>query len=221
MPRADLVLGLLVAAALTLGEPTSARAQTQGRAQLTEIVNEAPIPIEVTNPVMVTGPVEDPIQFLGMSASLVQGHQGPIVKHEACNSTFPGSRMCTTEQVVASLQRPFGQCHPSGLAGWVRPSLAALGLSPGFTECDSESPPDDCDTLRPVVVDTATGVSNSTGVVVFPGNLFCGAAGVNESAGEDFGLALDCPNGRPRLRQCRDSAPVACCGLPVPQPSAP
>lgn len=64
----------------------------------------------------------EPFRWVGVSDSTVSPAIGRYAMNEACQSKFPDSRLCTSEEIALTLTLPTGM--PAGLA-WVQPVINA------------------------------------------------------------------------------------------------
>lgn len=65
------------------------------------------------------------MQYVGMSTRLFNGGEGVLQMTRACQETFPGSRMCSSDEVVKTTELPDEVSLPASQPapfGWVRPS---------------------------------------------------------------------------------------------------
>ena len=66
----------------------------------------------------VGGPAPPVFEFVGLSSTSHIGGAGILTLNSACQSTFPGSRMCTTEEILETVSPP---SIVGSVGGWVRP----------------------------------------------------------------------------------------------------
>jgi hypothetical protein len=89
--------------------------------------------VEVTNlPAVqdvsvVGGCPASPFQLVGFTSATFDGGQGVFTYTAACQAEFPGSRFCTSEEVLNTVSVPLGL---SGDA-WVRPVFVPFGMNAG------------------------------------------------------------------------------------------
>ena len=76
--------------------------------------------------------------FVGFTNSIWTGSAGILNYNTVCNTEFPGSRMCDTEEIVKTVNPP-NPLDFFGAIGWVRPSLAdpELILTDSDADCDN------------------------------------------------------------------------------------
>ena len=135
----------------------------------------------------------DEREFLDRTATDISPIGGMLELHDLCKAEFPGTRMCSTSDIV----RNGGLIFPGGKSAWVHPSRV-IERADG-TSYDSASGQEteelgllSCDGWRP------TGVVNTK-----------------------EGLVIQ-PNGEWGILTCNETQPVACCGVPLqPLPSSP
>ncbi len=63
------------------------------------------------------------VQFIGFSQSKVGGAQGIVTLTQACDATYPSSRICSTEEIVSSTI----PLNPLSGSAWVRPAQVRPG----------------------------------------------------------------------------------------------
>lgn len=130
-------------------------------------------------------------QLVGLSADTIKGSQGIINLNNLCNSTYPGSHMCSTEEILHSLQT-----LPDDESGWVRPTVI------GAVSNDSTVFIVDV-TGRPYDADEAT----------------CDAWSINGSEGLVLSGPIKSDpllanlQGVFRIRSCLTERPVSCCAF--------
>lgn len=85
--------------------------------------------------------------LVGFTSATFTGNQGALALTAACQAQFPGTRMCTSEEVMNS------RTVPGGLTGtaWVRPKVLAMAGT------------------------SSTQAVDASGVVQIPDNMSCGA----------------------------------------------
>jgi hypothetical protein len=75
-------------------------------------------------PVGPPGPPATAMQFVGRSTDTFNGSQGVLTYSAACQADFgPGHRMCTSEEILNTVELPALTGGPS----WVRPTFAPVG----------------------------------------------------------------------------------------------
>jgi len=123
-------------------------------------------------------------QFAGVTEQILGGGAGLTFAAYYCNSNFPGSRMCTSDEVLKS-GNIANSNQPHDYA-WVRPSYEPVGSYGGFWGLDI------------------------TGIEFDPdhGSLSCD--GMTSYSVDDFGLAIMPAKGF-RVLTCDQGAHVACC----------
>ena len=129
-------------------------------------------------------------QFVGFSAGASRGSSGVLELSTLCQATYPGSRMCTSEEVAKSVTFP--AFTSSGVnpihRGWVMPtSIGGRGMNFGY--------------------DITTGLQTDTQ------NLTCnGWAGTGSSSSLSGATGLTVTDrGQFRVEVCSNAAKVACC----------
>ncbi len=160
------VLALLLTAALLAATPTTAQAQTCTKQ----------------------------FQMMGFSNQTVNGNAGVFGMTEACQASFPASRMCTSEEVMNTVTIPDLDAQNA----WVRPAIKPIGTGGLAVIADASGS------------DSADGNANSV-----PGDLTCrGWTRTNNYNG----LTVN-DSGGFMPQSCSGARPVACCSLiPVPEP---
>ncbi len=128
-------------------------------------------------------------QMVGLSTEKKRKRDGVIALNNACNTEFPGSRMCTTVEVMNSAG---DFSAPQG--AWVRPVLKPVSLYSDF----SVSP------RRPVQFEEGSGFFTSGTTA----SLNC--AGFAFSGGGDLGM-IYIGEGRFSKLDCATETAVACC----------
>ena len=63
-------------------------------------------------------------QFVGLSSATFAGTQGVATYTYACQTDFPGSRMCSSEEFINTRDFPV-EYMGSGVVGWIRPTFAS------------------------------------------------------------------------------------------------
>lgn len=127
---------------------------------------------------------ESDAQLVGLTAATLKGDAGVIGFTQACQQEFPGTRFCSSQEVVRTI------AVPSGLSGsaWVLTS-GGVGLGTG------------------VLVDASGAIGSGN-------NLSCEGwlIGVGNQTGlaVDFGVSA----GSFSLQLCSEARKVACCGWP-------
>jgi hypothetical protein len=129
-------------------------------------------------------------QYVGVTAEAFDGAQGVFTYNLACHTAHSGSRMCTSEEVIETVNPPI--LGILGERAWVRPTFQPLATG---------------STTRWSV--DASGLANTSGSFTCDG-------WENESA---RGLTIDLGVGAFRTIDCDTALKVACC-IPVPEPSA-
>ena len=174
--RNAFIVGLaVVCAALVLSGPTDA--QNIKTVQVTGVVDVGNFPAVQ----QVAGAER---HFLGVTQNSFRFDQGIFAPARACHIDHPGSRPCTTAEIVGTVNPPV---LPAGTA-WVLPSATYFWFGPN-------------ENLN--AVDLPTGVRASRAAP----NLSC--EGFNSVSG---GLAVD-QDGRFIARNCEGPLPVTCCGF--------
>jgi hypothetical protein len=131
-------------------------------------------------------------QYVGVTSGTFDGAQGIIIFNHACHADHPGSRMCTSEEFIETLNSPIA--GSSGERAWIRPEFKPVAY--GGTSS------------RATVVD-ASGIGTDSGG-------FTCQAWADPSY---YGLTVELAVGSFQLRSCEEVRKVACC-IPVPEPSA-
>jgi len=120
---------LLAVASALLATGSWAQPATRGRPAAPVTVTNFPDPQTVTGSVEVTNLPDlgggcSPFQLVGFTTATFTGGQGVLGFTTACQAEFPGSRMCTSVEVMETTTLPSGL--PAGEA-WVRP-VTPVGL---------------------------------------------------------------------------------------------
>lgn len=68
----------------------------------------------------------DKFQYVGVSEEGVRGSSGIISLNNACHATFPGSRMCTSVEIMNTANPPDVRANLSNRIAWVRPQIIGL-----------------------------------------------------------------------------------------------
>ncbi len=119
MRNAILVALGLVGAALVLSGPTVA----QQIKEITGTVDVGNLPLDALGNVLVSGVLRNPqrqplpIRFVGFTQAQITGDSGAIMLSRTCHAEFPGTRQCTTAEIVETISPPL---LPEA-TGWVRP----------------------------------------------------------------------------------------------------
>lgn len=137
-------------------------------------------------------------QLVGFTSATFTGGQGVLGFTRACQQEFPGSRMCSSTEVMETTT------VPSGLSGeaWVRPTLISSG------------------DIRVSLPDSG-GAADAAGISGSPETLSCdGWRNDLFPVGGTGGLVIDAAGrfyvaGRPGTMNCAGPRAVACCA-PVP-----
>ena len=130
----------------------------------------------------------DEREFLDRTATDISPIGGMLELHDLCKAEFPGTRMCSTSDIV----RNGGLIDLGAKSAWVHPSRAIeRGESSSY--------------------DSASGIGSLN-----PGLLSCdGWRNSSVAANQKEGLVIQ-PNGEWGLLFCNETQPVACCGVPLP-----
>ena len=124
-------------------------------------------------------------EFVGFSGTTHDGAEGALTFNGACHATFPGSRMCTSEEILETTPPPSGI---SGDFAWVRSVLVSHQLLGWALDISGE----------------IGGLSGSDA-----GVLSCNGWLVNQ--GGFNGLTTQGSTGRFAGQPCDTARPVACC----------
>jgi len=116
----------MIRSAVVAIAPTLFAVQAAGQmVKEVEVIN-FPDPQNVIGQVEVTKlPAPQPVaqfQLAGFTVATFTGDQGVLGFTRACQGEFPGSRMCTTVEVMGTVSPPV---LPVGSAAWVQPELVA------------------------------------------------------------------------------------------------
>ena len=131
------------------------------------------------------------VQLVGFSSETLPGDLGMFDMTLQCQANFPASRMCTSEEALATFVAP---PQNLGVQAWIQPSLKPVATA---------------GTGATVTAD-ASGL-----VVLFAGDLSC--HGWRRSSGSK-GLTIS-QTGRFEAFGCNELHSIACCSLiPVPEP---
>lgn len=144
--------------------------------------------VEVTNLPAPSRPAR--FQLVGFTTTAQRGDAGVLAFTLACQAELPGSRMCSSVEVMETVELP----TLVGVPAWVRPVLV-----PGAVQ-----------TAGPGVQTDASGVESRNQQLSCDGWSFIGGFTPN------FGLTVSA-EGRFRAMQCDGLRPVSCCALVVPQ----
>ncbi|MCP4005687.1 MAG: collagen-like protein [bacterium] len=115
------------------------------------------------------GVAEGQFQFVGFSTTTYQGGDGVLSFTAGCQEMFPSSRICTSPEVISTVQVPI---LPDA-AAWVLPSFIASGS--GTADASGRE-------IRPhqgSCVGWVSSSSSDNGLIVFPRGSF-GIGGCNE-----------------------------------------
>jgi len=129
-------------------------------------------------------------QLVGFSAGASQGSSGVLHLSTLCQATYPGSRMCTADEVVKSVTFPAitSSALNPGPQGWVMPtSIGGRGMNMGY--------------------DITTGLQTDTQDLTCNG---WSGTGSSSSLSGATGLTIT-DRGQFRVVACSNSAMVACC----------
>ena len=165
---------LVIPHEFTNGAPTNAQTMNENFSAVASKVNSLLNRLETLE-------AESQADFLGFSQQLVDGSYGQTGMVRACDLEFPGSRVCTSEDVLGSSLNP-GMGNLSGNA-WLFPSFVPSA------------------TLRAL---DASGVGTSLN----DGNISCGGWSTVDMS--QLGLVVNSTLGFGQ-RSCNQSLPVACC----------
>ena len=124
-------------------------------------------------------------EFVGFSSTTHDGGEGVLTFNGACHATFPGSRMCTSEEVLETTPPPSG---PSGDFAWVRSVLVPHQLPGWAVDVSGET----------------GGLSGSDAGVLSCNGWLANQSGFN-------GLTTQGTTGRFSAQRCDFTRPVACC----------
>lgn len=133
-------------------------------------------------------------QLVGFSSRAVSGNAGLFEMTRACQESFEASRVCTSEEVMSTVEIP----ELSAQNAWVRPSFKPIGTGGPAS-----------------LADASGSASVDAGAEALPGDLSCrGWTRTNDYSG----LTVNDDGGfQPQV--CGASRPVACCALiRVPEP---
>jgi hypothetical protein len=129
-------------------------------------------------------------QYVGVTAQTFDGTQGIFTYNRACHDAHPGSRMCTSEEVMETINPP--TLGSPGEVAWVRPVFQPVASS--YT--------------GPIAIDVS-GIGTESAYMTCRGWRY-----------EDHsGLALYLVTGQFTTNECTSALKVTCC-IPVPEPSA-
>lgn len=133
-------------------------------------------------------------QLVGFSSRAVAGNAGIFEMTRACQESFEASRVCTSEEVMDTVEIP----QLGAQNAWVRPSLKPIGTGGPAT-----------------LADASGSGSGEAGDQSLPGDLTCrGWTRTNDYSG----LTVN-NNGGFLPQVCGAARPVACCALiRVPEP---
>lgn len=128
-------------------------------------------------------------ELKGFTTTTVRGDSGVLVMTSRCAEAFPGSRMCTSREVLETRNVP---TISSNNDAWVRPNFTsvATGGSANTVALDESGVP----TISSSVTGTAEDMSCRGWI-----------------ATANQGLVVS-RNGSFRLNSCGNNRPVACCG---------
>ena len=130
-------------------------------------------------------------QYVGVTATTFDGQQGVFTYNLACHAAHPGSRMCTSEEVMETVNPPI--VGSPGEVAWVRP------------------------VLKPVATGASSSIStDASGVTTSPYNLSCDGW----TSDEDQGLTVQLDTGEFAIASCFPAQHRVSCCIPVPEPSA-
>jgi hypothetical protein len=125
-------------------------------------------------------------ELVGYTAIVRNGAQGVLVYNEDCDNRFPGSRICTSGDLLrGNLPVRFSDPTPNA-TNWILPT---------------------------VVGTAGTSAIDASGIVASPGNFTCN--GFNSAASTVTGLTANV-NGIIVLASCNGSRSIACCAPPEP-----
>jgi len=122
-------------------------------------------------------------EYVGISSGSTDGDAGLFAMHGLCAATFDKSRMCTSEEIVQTVNPPV---LATGFA-WAQPILTGTNYNPI--------------SMSSLVVEKYYGIS-------FPDGIDCNGW---EGGASESGLVLLTDTGQLRVRNCTLSNPVACC----------
>ena len=139
---------------------------------------------------------EPHLDFLGLSKGVTDGGGGIVTMHRLCQATFPGSRMCTSRDILLSIAPPaLGRSD----SGWVQPVFVPYHSEPGVFDISG--------------VGHITELQEKLGVdFTTPRHLSC--FGWSRGSGDLSGLTLSggIGDGGYSIIQCSFQQRVACCG---------
>ena len=137
-------------------------------------------------------PAAQRFELVGVTSADLRGRSGLLNLTRACHSEFAGSRMCTSEEILNTVNPP-----ATSRSGWVRPVLVprSTGSITEFHSTDSNPP----------LLDLSD-ASGATGTVA---TLTCWA-GHGGPGNFKTGLTID-PDGYFIRTVCDEQIGVACC----------
>ena len=141
----------------------------------------------------------EPLQYIGPSNTSAPGNQGPLLKNQFCDDTFPGSQFCSSLDVLRGGGFP-GPIPPIGTPDlqWVAPDIIAMERVPPTLEAGVEDF---------FLLDA----SGTRGSLVTGGAMSC--EGWTSEAANRSGLAINRFGGFFNIA-CDFEVPTACCIKP-------
>jgi hypothetical protein len=129
-------------------------------------------------------------QYVGVTSETFDGTQGVFTYNRACHAAHFGSRMCTSEEVMKTVNPP--TAGSPGELSWVRPVFQPIATG-----------------------NTNRFAGDASGLMIQPADLTC----IGWSNTGPNGMTLDLSTGSFGTNACTDALKVTCC-IPVPEPSA-
>ena len=80
------------------------------------------------------GPGGQTLSFVGLTTATFTGGVGVGTFNRGCNGQFPGSRICTSEEYIKSVNPPL---HPFSIGGWLHPVIVSGDNVNGVIEYSS------------------------------------------------------------------------------------
>ena len=193
--RKALLVGMLVVVAVACGDAAGVLLRDAGQVMMDAGDGIAPDagaqtgecvvgPTGPQGPPGPPGPPAAPMQFVGRTTDAFNGAQGVLTYSVACQTDFgPGHRMCTSEELLDTVDLPTLTGGPS----WVRPTFVPAGGGSSAVFVD------------------ISGVSSASNSSLFACNGWISANSAFTGLTVDAGGSFD-------LLACNASRTVACCG---------
>jgi len=126
------------------------------------------------------------IKFIGVSEDIHDGDDGVMNMNSSCNKSYPGSRMCTSKEILDS----YSISNSIKQYAWIKPVLVPVSMSSQFSGDH-------------FFMSDISGKTSSSEY-----GMSC--RGWSNRA-KYYGLSVGVPDGNITLINCKELQPVACC----------